>query len=160
MPSITIAGRDNDSTVDGMLERCRHVHRAGSLDELRGVLEGLPASPGASLDLVGHSTRPARLLRLDQTVIDMFDPTIAAFFAQLAEDRVLARIGVGSLRLLGCATASQPPGQRTIRRLARVLGLPVYGTTKPIMKSHYTADGFNPAFAQLLVESAQLRPSG
>lgn len=154
---ITIAGRDNDSTVQGMIDRCREVHRAGTLDELRAVLEGLPERRAASLDLVGHSTRPARLLRLDQTVIDMFDARVAAFFEQLAGDGVLARIGVVSLRLLGCSTASQPPGQRTIQRLARVLGMPVYGTTKPIMKSHYTAEGFNPAFAQLLVGSAQLR---
>lgn len=157
MPSITIAGRDNDSTVQGMIDRCREVHRAGTLDELRAVLDGLPEGTGASLDLVGHSTRAARLLRLDQTVIDMFDIKVASFFQQLADDGVLARIGVVSLRLLGCSTASQPPGQRTIQRLARVLELPVYGTTKPIMKSHYTAEGFNPAFVQLLVESAQLR---
>ncbi|NVB83144.1 MAG: hypothetical protein HOV81_32520 [Kofleriaceae bacterium] len=156
MPSITIAGRDNDSTVQGMIDRCRVVHRAGTLDELRGVLEVMPATPGATLDLVGHSTKPARLLRLDQTVIDMFDQNVSVFFQRLADDGVLARIGVVSLRLLGCETASRPPGKRTIQRLARVLRLPVYGTTKPIMKSHYTAEGFNPAFAHLLRESAQL----
>ena len=157
MASITIAGRDNDSTVQGMIGRCHLVHRAGTLAELRAVLDGLPDGTGpVALDLVGHSTRPARMLRLDQTVIDMFDAKVDAFFRQLVADRVLARLGVTSLRLLGCSTATLPPGQRTMQRLARVLGVAVYGTTKPIMKSHYTHDGFNAAFGHLLVESAQL----
>ena len=136
MPSINIAGRDNDSTVQGMIDRCREVHRAATLDELRAVLEGLPERTGASLDLVGHSTRPARLLRLDQTVIDMFDAKVTTFFEQLAADGVLARIGVGSLRLLGCSTASQPPGQRTIQRSAEPIGEPASGTTATIQSRH------------------------
>ena len=46
--------------------------------------------------------------------------------------------------------------QRTLRLLARTLRLPVFGTLKPLMKSHYDERGFNPAFAQVLVEASEL----
>ena len=44
-------------------------------------------------------------------------------------------------------------GQRTLRMLARTLRLPAHGTLKPLLKSHSSSDGFNPAFTHVLVEA-------
>jgi hypothetical protein len=40
-----------------------------------------------------------------------------------------------------------------LRLLARTLRVPVFGSNKPLMKSHYDEFGFNPAFAHVLVEA-------
>jgi hypothetical protein len=105
-------------------------------------------------DLLGHSTRGHRLLRLGDTPIDMLDPTVARFFQALASVRLLPRLGVTAVRLLGCETAVTDAGQRTLRMLAHTLRLPVFGTLKPLLKSHSNANGFNPAFTHLLTEAA------
>ena len=132
----------------------------GSLAELRAALEALCARgprPATVLDLLGHSTRDLRAVRLGRDVIDVLDPAVDRFFHQLAADRIPARLNLVALRLLGCATATRPAGQRTLLRLARVLGIPVFGTTKPLMKSHFTRDGFDPTFERAcLVDAAQL----
>src|SRR5262249_28395381 len=103
-------------------------HRVGSLFELRGVLDALPDGAGRTLDLVGHSRRGTKLLALGTTTLDMLDRRVARFFAELAAGRVLARAGVVHVRLLGCETAVCPTGQRTIKMLARTLGMPAFGT--------------------------------
>lgn len=135
-------------------------HVVGSLAEMRAVLESMLAHvphPVRSLDLLGHATRDLRVVRLGREPIDMFHPGVDRFFRQLAADRLLAQLNIRALRLLGCATATTPAGQRTMQRLARLLGMPVYGTTKPLMKSHFTTTGFHPAFERTcLVEAAQL----
>jgi hypothetical protein len=122
---------------------------AGSLAELKSIVD---VSGGRTLDLVGHSTAGHHLLRLGRTVIDMLDPAVAQFFYELA------RTGpaLAGLRLLGCQTAVTEAGQRTIRMLARTLRTPVWGTRVPLLDAHSTVDGFNPAFAHLLVCSAEL----
>lgn len=132
--------------------RCTDLVRAGSLAELRAVLDG--RSPGAptTLDLIGHSTRQHHLLRLGRTPIDMLDRTVARFFRTLAEDQVLPGLGITGVRLLGCETAVTESGRLTMRLLAHTLRLPVFGTTVPLMKSHSGAAGFNPAFSHVLVE--------
>ena len=58
-----------------------------------------------------------------------------------------------AVRLLGCETAVTDSGRRTLRMLARALGRPVFGTLVPLLKSHSNANGFNPAYAHLLVDS-------
>jgi hypothetical protein len=62
--------------------------------------------------------------------------------------------------LLGCDAAVSPSGRRTLRLLARTLGLPVFGSVKPLMKSHYDERGFNAAFAHILVEASEVGPAG
>jgi hypothetical protein len=66
------------------------------------------------------------------------------------------RVDVVAVRLLGCETAVTDSGRRTLRMLARTFRLPVYGTLVPLTKSHSTADGFDPAFAHILVEASAL----
>jgi hypothetical protein len=130
------------------------LRRAGSLVDLRDILERrLDDTPSpATLDLIGHSTREHRLLRLGRTPIDMLDPYVARFFGALAETRLLARAEIVSVRLLGCETAVTDAGRRTLRMLSWTLRLPLFGTLKPLLKSHSNAAGFDPVFSHLLVE--------
>jgi hypothetical protein len=144
----------------GRAARCAGLRHAASLGQLRDVLEDAargPARPGP-LDLIGHSTRDHRLLRLGSTPVSMLDPGTAAFFAALAGTGVLARLRVTAVRLLGCETAVSDAGQRTVRMLSRALGLPVYGTLVPLLKSHWDAAGFSPAFSHVLTEASHLAP--
>jgi hypothetical protein len=157
--AINIASPDcAEAFFAGRAARCVNLRRAGSLAELREVLDGHLADairPG-TLDLIGHSTREHHLLRLGQTPIDMLDPGVARFFRMLARARLLPRLEITALRLLGCETAITDSGQRTIRMLAQTLRLPVFGTLKPLLKSHSTASGFDPAFDHLLVGATAL----
>jgi hypothetical protein len=142
----------------GAVARCVTLRHAGSLAELRNVLEGCldhPVRP-VTLDLIGHSTRGHHLLRLGRTPIDMLDSHVAGFFRTLARDQLLARLDVTAVRLLGCETAVTDAGQRTLRMLSQTLRLPVFGTCKPLLKSHSNSAGFNPAFAHILIEASAL----
>lgn len=156
--SLNIISPDVEELFFGPIARCAVLHRASSLDDLRGVLEQRLDSPTSLvlLDLLGHSTRDHHLLRMGDDPVDMLNPVVARFFRSIADDHLLPRLGVTGVRLLGCETAVAPGGQRTLRLLARTLRLPVFGALKPLMKSHYDEHGFNPAFAHILVEAAEL----
>src|SRR5213083_1983610 len=150
--SLNIISPDVEELFFGAVARCTDLHRASSLADLRAVLERRldgPTSP-ITLDLIGHSTRDHHLLRLGDTAIDMLDTVVARFFRSMADDQLLSRLEVVAVRLLGCETAVSPSGKRTLRLLARTLGIPVFGAIKPLMKSHYDQLGFNPAFANVL----------
>jgi hypothetical protein len=158
--SINIASPDcAEAFFAGRAPRCVNLQSAGSLAELREALDEHrrddPVSP-AMLDLIGHSTRDHHLLRLGDTPIDMLDHRVAGFFGGLARSGVLPRLHIGAVRLLGCETAVTDSGQRTVRMLAQTLRLPVFGTLKPLLKSHSTVDGFDPAFHHLLIEASDL----
>ena len=86
----------------------------------------------------------------------MLDPQVAGFFTTLARDQLLTRLHVTAVRLLGCETAVTDAGQRTLRMLSHTLGLPVFGTRKPLFKTHSNSAGFDPAFAHVLIEAAPL----
>lgn len=142
----------------GAAPRCVTLRHAATLDDLREVLERCPGHPAraVTLDLIGHSTRGHHLLRLGRTPIDMLDPRVADFFGALARDRLLPRLQVAAVRLLGCETGVTDAGQRTLRILSRTLGLPVSGTSKPLLKSHFNQAGYDPAFADILVQATAL----
>ena len=156
--TLNVISPDAVSLFFGPVARCTDLKHAGSFAELRAVLERRPEGRGSpvTLDLIGHSTRGHHLLRLGNDPVDMLDPVVARFFRSVADLRLLPRLGVAAVRLLGCETAVSSGGRRTLRLLARTLGLPVFGTLKPLMKSHYNEHGFNPAFAQVLVEASEL----
>ena len=158
--SLNIISPDAEELFFGPAVRCANIHRASSLDDLRAVLEGQLGDPAMplSLDLIGHSTRDHHLLRLGGAAIDMLNPVIARFFQSIANDGLLPRLGVVAVRLLGCETAVSAAGRQTLRLLARTLRMPVFGSTKALMKSHYDELGFNPAFARVLVEASEPRP--
>lgn len=109
-----------------------------------------------TLDIIGHSTRDHQFLRIGTTPIDLHRPSVARVFEAIHSENLLPTLGVVAVRLLGCSTAGQPTGQRTMRHLARLLGVRVLGSTKALMAAHYTPDGFNPKFEHLLVEAPPL----
>ena len=150
----------SDAIEDMMMsepESCLGRYRADSLSSLLRVLETHePTKSAVTLDLIGHTTREAKLLRIGKTVIDLADLRVARFFERLACDHI-PRLHITTLRLLGCESAVEIIGQRTMRGLARTLGVKVYGTRKMIMKTHYKPEGFDPDFAAIaLIETAQL----
>jgi hypothetical protein len=159
LTSLNIASPDcAEAFFSGRAARCVNLHHASSLAELRVVLErhldGVTAR--RTLDLIGHSTRDHHLLRLGSTPIDMLDPAVARFFRAIAGEHILPRLQISAVRLLGCETAVTESGQRTLRMLGQTLRLPVYGTVKPLFKSHSNAAGFDPAFTRILVEASAL----
>lgn len=155
MRTISVMGPAEDPVLRGIVERCPRVAQVTSLDALALHLERLEAEGPTTLDLIGHST-PHNLLRLAGAVVDPYRPEVATFFSGLAESGVFDRLHVSGVRLLGCHTAVGPAAQRALRRLSWTLRRPVWGTVKGLLKSHYSFEGFNPAFRRLLVEAADL----
>ncbi len=153
---LNVMARDADSVLTGLLDRCAEIERVDSIEDVPALLAHRPPAGPVTLDLLGHSTTAARLLRLGRSIIDMCDPRIARFFQELADGRVLDRAGVVALRLLGCETATMPGGQYTMRRLSATLRMPVFGSRKPLGRCHHDARGFDPAFEDLLVEAGSL----
>jgi hypothetical protein len=153
---LTVASPDcAEDFFSGPVARVVQLHHAGSLPQLRAVLERrAPIAGPVTLDLIGHSTPGHHLLRLGNTAIDMLDRRVAGFFTDLAATALLPRLGITAVRLLGCETAVTDAGQRTLRLLTATLRVPVYGTSKPLMKSHSDAAGFCSAFSHLLIEAS------
>ena len=89
----------------------------------------------------------------------MLDQQVARFFRALDAERLLDRLQIVAVRLLGCQTAVTDAGQRTLRMLSQTLRLPVFGTLRPLLKSHSNAAGFNPAFSHILIEASALPDS-
>src|SRR5882757_4293945 len=124
VPPLNVASPDcAEGFFFGPSPRCVNLHHAGSLAELREVLERrlYDGARPATLDLIGHSTREHHLLRLGDTPVDMLDPGVAGFFRTLAQSDLLARLQIVAVRLLGCETAVTESGQRTIRMLSHTL---------------------------------------
>jgi hypothetical protein len=150
-PDVDVPLRPGDSAG--------RIRAVASLDEVHAELKALAATVASgtrALDVIGHSTRDHHFVRIGDTAIDMTRPSVARIFEAIRREELLQHLGVIAVRLLGCATALVPSGQRTIQRLSRTLGVPVYGSTKALMHAHYTADGFNPKFEHVLVEASQL----
>jgi hypothetical protein len=156
MSVLTVVSPDAESLLSGVRQRCANRRIAGSLGELAAILRERLPGPAApvTLDLFGHSTRDHHLLRLGGVVVDMLNPHVARFFRRHTD--LLHETGVTAIRLLGCETAVTEPGRRTVRMLARTVRVPVFGTRTPLFKSHSDAEGFNPAYAHLLVEASEL----
>lgn len=156
MHQISIATRSTDPElvrIHRVIGTPILVEGRADLEAALGGLLRMPATP-RTLDLIGHSTPNKSLLTLGDWVIDAGSSTVTAFFRELAEQQVLSRLGVTALRLLGCNTAQTGQGKATLRALARILELPVYGTTEPIFASHYDEHGYRADFAHHLVEAA------
>ena len=163
VPIHVLSGRVEASLL-GALAGSPHLHRAASIDDLAGILDRVAGQGAATeprtLDLYGHATRGASLLRVGTSVIDATDRRVEACFRGLVRSGSFVRAGVRSVRLVGCGTATTEIGQLTIRVLSRILAVPVLGTTKRIMPSHYDAHGLGAAYAHLLVEARSVPRRG
>jgi hypothetical protein len=157
--TILVVSPDADVAVIA----AEHKRFAGSIAELRAVLDAAPAAapaapddPPGSLDLIGHGTRGHNYLRLGDEPIDLLVPAVARAFRAIAEDGVLARLGIGRVRLLGCSTAVGDASRRSLVALERILGVPVFGSSKALSVHHYDARGLRPAFESLLVAARSI----
>ena len=110
-----------------------------------------------TLDLIGHSVPGSSLLRLGDWVIDVAQPSVVAFWRELADHRVLERIGVEAVRLLGCDTANTDRARWTIIALSDLLGIEVFGSRGLLHSAHYERTGFADRHAYLLVSATELR---
>ena len=102
------------------------------------------ASGGAAertLDLIGYATAD-KLLAFGDWTIDAHDRSVVAFFRELAEHEVLPRLGIVAMRLLGSLTGATSRGMASLRTLAQLLGIGVYGTTELVYASHFNRGRF------------------
>jgi hypothetical protein len=140
------------------LSRAFAVDGRGELGEALGeILATSVPEARTTLDLIGHSVPGSSLLRLGDWVIDAAQASVIAFFRELADHRVLERIGVQAVRLLGCDTAGTDRARWAICALSDVLGVEVFGTTNLVHAAHYEPTGFSDQHRYLLVGSTELR---
>ena len=110
-----------------------------------------PTPDASQLDLIGPATGQG-LLQLGGSVIDGAVLPVLELFTRMADERVLPRLGIQELRLLGSRTAGEVAGQDTMRRLAQILRVRVVGATRLLFAIHFDPDGFDPAFDGLLAD--------
>jgi len=162
LTSLNIVSAGALETISEPMARAANTFIVTSLQDMAHALEVQAARPrvaALAIDLVGHSTRDHQLLRLGSTTIDALDLGVLRFFEGVAASGVLRDMNAVCLRLLGCETATSPSGQRTMRLLASVLKMPVYGTRKRITRTHHTERGFNPLFSLCQFPSGTLAAS-
>jgi hypothetical protein len=161
---LSVVSAEPDHELERLAERITTSVRIGGRTELEAwfgrllaARDGAEAIAPKTLDLLGHSTARTSLLRLGDWVIDAASPAVATWFRELAERRVLPRLGIHAVRLLGCKTAETGPGRATICALSDLLGVEVYGTNHLLHEGHYDEHGFRDIWGFLLVGARELR---
>jgi len=161
---LSVISTEPDHELDRIAQIISPSVRIGGRAELGGLLGRLvAASDGArtvapkTLDLHGHSTAGTAQLRLGDWVIDAAEPTVTAWFRELADHDVLPRLGIHAVRLLACRTADTEQGRATICALAGILGVEVYGTKHLLYNAHYDEHGFRDVWDFLLVGASELQ---
>jgi hypothetical protein len=155
---LSVISQPLDGEIVSISRKLARKVMVGGRSELEQVLCDLVASqdtepPPTTLDLIGHSTSDHSLLRLGYWIIDGGKLTVSAFFRELADCDVLGRLGVTAVRLLGCETAVTAQGKATLRVLADILGVEVFGTREMLSASHYDETGFRSECDYALVSS-------
>jgi hypothetical protein len=144
-PHLCVITRQPDVEMTQIQNAIEHKALVEGRADLETLFSGLLAIDGEripkTLDLIGHSTGKG-FLKLGDWVIDASRPAVTAYFRELADNDVLPRLGIHSVRLLGCHTAATATTRATIRSLAELLGVPVLGSTTMLFASHYDANGF------------------
>ena len=139
------------------LEQPLLIDERGDVEVLFGKLLSASAAPRVqTLDLIG-STTPQGLVQLGSWVIDGQRASTLAFFRELADHEVLVRLGIQSVRLLGCRSATSEAARSTIEALSTILGIEVYGTTSLLHAAHFDARGFRSDEQHLLTCASDLR---
>src|SRR5688500_12915901 len=155
MKHLSVISRVVDPELTRIHDAIEHATPVGGRGELEELLCRWLEAPDATaktLDLIGHATSDG-LLVLGTWELDGDRAPVRAFFRHLADQDVLARLGITAVRLLGCETACGDAGRRTLRTLAETLVVPVYGTTAMIYSAHYERAGFRAECAHLLASS-------
>lgn len=144
---LSLISSSLEGEVATIARKIDHKVMVGGREDFERVLCELLASQtevpaSRSLDLIGHSTGDDSLLRLGSWVVDGRRLVVKAFFRELADHAVFARLGITSVRLLGCETAITSAGRITLRTLAEILGVEVLGSRLMLDASHYAEAGF------------------
>ena len=144
-PHLCVITRQPDVEITQIQNAIEYKALVEGRADLEALFSGLLAIGGEqvpkTLDLIGHSTGKG-FLKLGDWVIDVSRPAVTAYFRELADNDVLPRLGIHSVRLLGCQTAGSPTTRATIRTLSELLGMPVFGSTTVLFAAHYDANGF------------------
>lgn len=156
MKSLVFVSSTGEDVLQGTHPRLANATRVHSLAELAQQLATIELDEGPrTLDLVGHTTRAAKLMRLGTTIVDLTVPTVIDTIEGMTAS--IKRCHIVAVRLLGCDSATTLPGQLTIKLLAHMWRVPVWGSRKMISKSHFDREGLHPSFAPLLlVEGSQM----
>lgn len=157
---LSVIGHGPDSEISRIENAIEHkivVEGRADLEAALGRLLAvdLPPTP-KTLDVIAHTTVDKALLLLGDWLLDATSATVTSFFHGLADHEVLSRLGIHSIRLLGCGTADTAHGRWTICKLAEILGVEVYGTTGALFASHFDREGFTDTRRYQLVASSQL----
>jgi hypothetical protein len=157
--ALSVITRDRDlemARIQGQIAEHFLVEDRGDLEALmcRWLADGTRAT---SLDLIGHSNSES-LLVLGTWTIDASKKSVCAFFRELADHDVLPRLGIDTVRLLGCQTAVTRQARATLGTLADILGVGVLGTTELVYSAHYDRGGFRAEHAHILA-GATLAPA-
>jgi hypothetical protein len=161
---LSVISAEADHELDGIAQKIASSVRIDGRGELEGlfgrllaVRDGVKTIAQKTLDLIGHSTAGSSLLVLGSWVIDAANPTVKAFFRELADHDVLPRLGIHAVRLLACRTISTGPAAATVCALADILGVEVFGTHHLLYNVHYDDHGFRSAWEFLLEGSSDVR---
>lgn len=139
--SLSLVSGVADRELDEIRGRLAVYAMASSLDEAVAVLRRHVerGEHAEVLDVSGHS-RTDGFVVLGTWEIDDSPQTAAAFCVLLGP--LLRKLGVQTIRLLGCSTAVTPRAERALRRIAHVTGCKTLGTKRFISSSDYGPDGF------------------
>ena len=158
---LSLITRDADAVIRNIRDVISQPVMVDGRADVEEVLNRLARANGPcvlkTLDLIGHSTPDRSLLVLGDWVLDGTNSTVTAFFRGLADCDVLSRIGVHSIRLLGCDTATSEVGRQTLIKLSDILEIEAFGTTRMIDSGFYDASGFRDDHRHALVSSSDVR---
>ncbi len=113
--------------------------RVALSDRLLELAAVLPRRP-RTLDFVGLTSHD-KMLAFHNRPLDTGVKRVRSFFRGLAEEGVLAALGITALRLIGCSTGVGERARATISTLADITGLDVTGTQDLVSVDDITADG-------------------
>lgn len=108
--------------------------------QLTNLARTLPACE-RTLDFVGQ-TNHERLLVCDGKIFDARIGRFRAYHRGLAEQEVLPRLGITSIRLVGCTTDVGEHARATLAILSELYDLEVTGTSELVSARDFTAAGF------------------
>jgi hypothetical protein len=116
------------------------------------LLAGAAQPGGCTLDLIAHAANGVLLFgdwSIDAEDRDQIDPRLLHSWAPRKLE---------SIRLLGCNTAVTEAGQKAMRHLAEVFGVPIFGTTVPLFLRDFDAGGLSSRGEFTLRETPALEP--
>jgi hypothetical protein len=111
--------------------------------DLATRLVALAPSAATTIDLVGL-TGTDHIVTLHGRPIDTQIGRVRAFWRELADRGTLGHLGITTMRLVGCLSATGSRARATLGALAEILQLDVIGTTELVSLADFGPDGFMP----------------